>query len=128
MLEDMVISPASLNDEPLLSSLVSRDISELIASDGIGVEPMNNASIGSLVVSLDCDVSTFNFALVVTELSTGRMDPRVGSGRVGSGRVGSRFRRILTGRVGSGQHFRYFSFLLIISWYLNPYESSNTSL
>ena len=55
--------------------------------------------------------------------------PRVGwtrgSGRVGSGRVGSRFCRILAGRVGSGQHFGFFSFLLIISRYLDPYESSN---
>ena len=42
-----------------------------------------------------------------TELSTGRMDPRVGSGRVESGRVGSRFCRILAGRVGSGQHFGF---------------------
>ena len=54
------------------------------------------------------------------ELSTGRMDPRVGSGRVGSGRVGSRFCRILAGRVGLGQLFGFFSFLLIIYWYLNP--------
>ena len=29
------------------------------------------------------------------------------AGRVGSGRVGSRFWRILAGRVGSGQHFRF---------------------
>ena len=35
--------------------------------------------------------------LHTSELSTGRMDPRVGSGR-----VGSRFCRILAGRVGSG--------------------------
>ena len=28
---------------------------------------------------------------------------------------------------GSGQHFGFFSFLLIISWYLNPHESSNTT-
>ena len=35
------------------------------------------------------------------ELSTGRMDPRVGSGRVGSGRVGSG--RVGSGRVGSGR-------------------------
>ena len=57
--------------------------------------------------------------------------PRVGwtrgSGRVGSGRVGSRFCRILAGRVGSGQHFGFISFLLIISWHLNQYESSNTT-
>ena len=57
--------------------------------------------------------------------------PRVGwtrgSGRVGSGRVGSRFCRILAGRVRSGQHFGFISFLLIISWYLNRYESSNTT-
>ena len=33
------------------------------------------------------------------ELSTGRMDPRVGSGRG----FGSRFCRILAGRVGSGR-------------------------
>ena len=43
-----------------------------------------------------------------------------------AGWVGSRFCRILAGRVGSGQHFGFFSFLLIISWYLNRYESSNT--
>ena len=36
-----------------------------------------------------------------SELSTGRMDPRVGSGRVGSGRVGSG--RVGSGRVGSGR-------------------------
>ena len=52
--------------------------------------------------------------------------PRVGWTR-GSGRVGSRFCRILAGRVGSGQHFGFFSFLLIISWYLNQYEFSNTT-
>ena len=57
-----------------------------------------------------------------TELSTGRMDPRVGSGR-----VGSRFCRIWVGRVGSGQHFGFLNFLLIISWYLNRYESSDTA-
>ena len=44
---------------------------------------------------------------VNSELSTGRMDPRVGSNQVGSDRVGSRFYRILTGRVGSGQHFGF---------------------
>ena len=44
-----------------------------------------------------------------------------------AGRVGSRFCRILAGRVGSGQHFGFISFLLIISW-LNRYESSNTTL
>ena len=52
--------------------------------------------------------------------------PRIGwtrgSGRVGSGRV-----TILPDFGGSGQHFGFFSFLLIISWYLNRYESSNTT-
>ena len=57
---------------------------------------------------------------LVSELSAGRMDPRVGSGR-----VGSRFCRILAGRVGSA--LRIFNFLLIISWYLNRYESSNST-
>ena len=52
--------------------------------------------------------------------------PRVGWTR-GSGRVGSRFCRILAGRVGSGQHFGFFSFLLINSWYLNRYEFSNNT-
>ena len=57
---------------------------------------------------------------------------RVGSGRVGSGRVGSghdfaRFWRVGSGRVGSGQHFGIFSFLLIISQYLNRCVSSNTT-
>ena len=60
---------------------------------------------------------------LISELSTGRMDPRFGSGR-----VGSRFCRILAGRVESGQHFGFSSFLLIISWYLNLYESSNTTV
>ena len=57
-----------------------------------------------------------------SELSTGRMDPRVGSGRVtilpdcgGSGRVESALPIL-----------KLFS-LLIISWYLNRYESSNTA-
>ena len=59
------------------------------------------------------------------ELSTGRMDPRVGSGRVGSGRV-----TILPDFGGSGRVSTsdLFSFLLIISRYLNRYESSNTRL
>ena len=56
------------------------------------------------------------------ELSTGRMDPRVGSGRVGSGHDFAGF-----WRVGSGQHFGFFNFSLIISQYLNRYESSNTT-
>ena len=51
-------------------------------------------------------------------VSTGRMDPRVGSGHDFAGYW----------RVGSGQQFGFFSFLLIISWYLNRYESSNTTL
>ena len=51
------------------------------------------------------------------ELSTGRMDPRVGSGRV----------TILPDFGGSGQPSGIFSFLLIISWYLNRYESSKTT-
>ena len=49
------------------------------------------------------------------------------AGRVGSGRVGSRFCRILAGRVGSGQPFGFLSSSLIISWYQNRYESSNTA-
>ena len=57
-----------------------------------------------------------------SELSTGRKDPRVGSGQARSGRV-----TILPDFGGSGQHFGFFSFLLIISWYLNRYESSNTA-
>ena len=53
------------------------------------------------------------------ELSTGRMDPRVGSGRVGSGHGFAGF-----WRVGSGQHFGFLSlfFLLITSRFLNRYE------
>ena len=44
------------------------------------------------------------------------------AGRVGSGHDFAGF-----WRVGSGQHFGFFSILLIISWYLNRYESSNTT-
>ena len=57
-----------------------------------------------------------------SELSTGRM-PDGPAGRVGSGHDFAGF-----WRVGSGQHFGFFSFLLIISWYLNRYESPNTTL
>ena len=46
----------------------------------------------------------------IAELSTGRMDPRVGSGRVGSGRAGSGRVMILPDLGGSGQHFGFFSF------------------
>ena len=53
---------------------------------------------------------------------------RVGSGRVGSGHDFAGFWRVGSGRVGSGQHFGFISFLLIISWYLNRYDSSNTTL
>ena len=54
----------------------------------------------------------------------GRIDPRVRRGRVGSVLI---FRN-LAGRVGSGQHFGFFSFLLI-SYFLvlNRYESSNST-
>ena len=45
------------------------------------------------------------------------------AGRVGSGHDLAEF-----WRVGSGQHFGFISFLLIISWYLNRYDSSNTTL
>ena len=61
----------------------------------------------------------FTLAYTNSELSTGRMDPRVGSGRVmtlpefgGSGRVSTS---------------DFLVFLLIISWCLNRYESSNTT-
>ena len=54
-----------------------------------------------------CSMSTCNLTYH-TELSTGRVDPRVGSGRVGSGRVTICW--ILADRVGSGQHFGFLSF------------------
>ena len=89
--------------------------------DNIFISPPNIVATNVFTFySIDC-------YLTIPELSTGRMDPRVGSGRVGSGRVGSRFCRILAGRVGSGQHFGFISFLLIISWYLNRYQFSNTT-
>ena len=43
------------------------------------------------------------------------------AGRVGMGRV-----TILRNFDGSGQHFGCFSLFLIISWFLNRYESSKT--
>ena len=54
---------------------------------------------------------------LISELSTGRMDPRVGSGRV----------TILPDFSGSSQNLGFLSFLLIIGWHLNRYESSNTA-
>ena len=53
-----------------------------------------------------------------SELSTGRMDPRVGSGHD--------FAEFW--QVWSGQHFGFLSVLLIILWYLNRCESSNMNL
>ena len=94
-------------------------------------------------------VDSWDFALDPNRVVQGSDGP--------AGRVGSRFCRILAGRVGSAlrKHlcssspepfcgsisnegpykycilllllFRIFSFLLIISWYLNRYEFSNTT-
>ena len=56
----------------------------------------------------------------VSELSTGRMDPRVGSGRVGSGRVGSGRVTILPDFGGSGRvsisDFLVFNWLFLGTW------------
>ena len=53
--------------------------------------------------------------MLSAELSTGRMDPRVGPGHDFAG-----FWRVRSA-------FGFFSFSLIISWYLNRCESSNTT-
>ena len=53
------------------------------------------------------------------ELSTGRINPRVGSGR-----VGSRICRILAGWISTSE---FSVFFMIIAWYLNRYEFSNTT-
>ena len=66
-------------------------------------------------ISLQAMVYDLCRVVGVPELSTGRMDPRVGSGHDFAG----------FWWVGSGQHFGLISFLLIISWYLNRCESSN---
>ena len=52
------------------------------------------------------------------------------AGRVGSGHDFAGICRVGSGRVGSGRvsTFGFFSFLLIIFWYLNRYESLNTTL
>ena len=89
----------------------------------------------SLVPMHDCNSSLDDWFQSCPRVGWTRGSGRVGSGRVGSGRVGSG--RVGSGRagsghdfaefwrVGSGQHFGFCSFLLIISWYLNRYESSN---
>ena len=59
----------------------------------------------------------FSILYFEPELFTGRIDPRVWSGHDFAG----------FWWVELGQHFGLFSFLLIISWYLNRYESSNTT-
>ena len=69
------------------------------------------------------EMSTNNCTEALTELSTSRVDPWVGSIRVGSGHDFVGF-----WRVGSGQHFGMFSFSLIIYELLNQCESSNTTL
>ena len=56
------------------------------------------------------------------------IEPRVVHGSDGpAGRVGSGHDFAGFWRIGSGQHFGFLSFSLIISWYLNRYESSNTA-
>ena len=62
--------------------------------------------------------------LVISELYTGRMDPRIESSRVESGRVTILLDFGGWDRVRSA--LRICNFLLIISWDLNRYESSNT--
>jgi hypothetical protein len=47
------------------------------------------------------------YLFVYTELVTGRVHPRVGSGRVGSGRVGSGRENLEMVRVGSGQPIKF---------------------
>ena len=57
--------------------------------------------------------------VVISELSMGSDGP--------AGRVGSRSIFVGFWRVGSGAHFGFLIFLLIISRYLNRYKSSNTA-
>ena len=61
-------------------------------------------------------------------LGLGQSFPRVGwtrrSGRVGSGHDFAGFWRVGSSRVSTSD---FSVFLLIISWYLNRYESSNTT-
>ena len=54
------------------------------------------------------------------ELSTGRMDPRVGSGRVGSGRVGSGHDFAGFWRVGSGRVSTSDFFIVFTDYFLVP--------
>ena len=54
--------------------------------------------------------------LLIPELSTGRMDPRVGSGRVGSGHDFAGFLRVGSGRVGSPLRI----FKIFLDYFLVP--------
>ena len=69
----------------------------VIACSAFGV---SGAFVNAASAFGDCSACCFGDRAVDgdSELSTGRMDPRVGSGR-----VGSRFCRILAGRVGLGR-------------------------
>ena len=52
---------------------------------------------------------------LISELSTGRMDPRVGSGRVGSGHDFAGFWRVGSGRVGSALRiFKFFTDIFLV--------------
>ena len=93
-----------------------------------GTDMFSNFTNYRLEISVYC-LFTHNEMLIrtsETNTNSAQSCPRVGWTR-GSGRVGSRFCRISAGRVGSGQHFGNFSFLLIISGFLNQCESSNTA-
>ena len=58
--------------------------------------------------SLRCVVWNGPFSAYISELDSGRVHPRVGSGRVGLGRVGSRKFLNLVGRVGSAIWYKLF--------------------
>ena len=84
-----------------------------LATIGINsVRQLEQACLGIHRLKQSISVPVRNFGTAMPGLSTGRMDPRVGSGRVGSGRV-----TILPDFAGSGQHLGFIPFLLIISWY-----------
>ena len=118
ILEEQVVRNFIYPTMPTAPSLLS-------FSDQYAFRPTGSTT--SALVALLHKITTLlltnSFVVVIvvdSELSTGRMDPRVGSGRV----------TILPDFGGSGrvvQHFGFFSFLLIISWYLNRCESSNTT-
>ena len=90
----------------------------------LGVESGRNSLSRSGTYAWNINNGSYSIQEGILYQSCPRVGWTRGSGRVG---VGSRFCRILAGSSGRVSTSDFLVFLLIISWYLNPHESLNTT-